>query len=238
MLPPSAPRRLALTADVSATCAETSRGVRIPLCYAEALSMTSWTRTGQQGPPQRCLASRIIRGSRRSAEDVGSTVVLHCILTAHATALLHAEATPSRAPHVRSSKTDGLAVSTFLRGSEVTVIELEDKLPSTELSAQALAPDCLMAAGFQVFRCRRGHLVLKLDVQPVAKAPARRIRSRLEILTVVRKPDHDLRVSLRLDRATHNTETHQGPSALRDERRDDRVKWPFPRPDHIGMTRP
>src|SRR5262245_16008613 len=98
MLPPSTPSRLAVTADVSATCAETSRGVRIPLCYAEALSMTSWTRTGQQGPPQRCLASRIIRGSRRSAEDVGSTVVPHCILTAHATALLHAEATPSRAP--------------------------------------------------------------------------------------------------------------------------------------------
>src|SRR5262245_65194292 len=101
--------------------------------------------------------------------------------------------------HPRSSEADGLAVGTFLRGSEVTIFEPEDELASSELGAQAIAPDCLMAARFQVIDCRRGHLVLKLDVQPIAKAPARCIRRGLEILTVVHKPDHNLRVSLRLD---------------------------------------
>src|SRR5262245_8348940 len=130
---------------------------------------------------------------------------------------------------VRSSETDGLAVSTLFGSCEVPVMELEDELAASELGAQAVAADCLMAAEFQVIDCRSGHLVLKLDAQLVAKAPARRIRSCLKILTVICKPDHDLRVSLRLDRATHHAETHHRQSVLRDERRDDRVKRPFPR---------
>src|SRR5215475_15990475 len=80
-------------------------------------------------------------------------------------------------PHVCSSEPDGLAVSTLLRGSKVTIIELEDELPSSELRAQAIGPDGMMAARFQVRNCRSRHLILELDAQPVAKPPARRIGS-------------------------------------------------------------
>ena len=139
---------------------------------------------------------------------------------------------------VRPSEADGLAVGTFFRSSEVTVVELEDELPPPELGAQAVAPDRPMAAGFQFVDYRSRHIVLELDVRLVVKPPARRIRSRLGILMVVRKPDHHLRVSLRLDRAAHHAETHHRPSVLRDERRDDRVKRPLARRDDVGMTGP
>src|SRR5262247_2181238 len=112
------------------------------------------------------------------------------------------------------SEADSLAVGTFFRSSEVTVVELEDELPPPELGAQAVAPDRPMAAGFQFVDYRSRHIGLELDVHLVVKPPARRIRSRLRILLVVGKPDHHLRVSLRLDRVAHHAETHLRPSLL------------------------
>src|SRR5262245_58695851 len=102
-------------------------------------------------------------------------------------------------PH--ASETHGLAVGTFLRSGEVTVVELEDELAPPELGGQAVASDGPMAARFELVDDRSRHIVLELDVHLVVKAKARSIRRRLRILMVVRKPDHDLRVSLRLDRA-------------------------------------
>src|SRR5215831_15883871 len=137
-----------------------------------------------------------------------------------------------------TSEADGLAVGTFFRSSEITVVELENQLPPPKLYSQSVAPDRPMAAGFQFVDYRSRHIGLELDVHLVVKPPARRIRSRLGILLVVGKPDYHLRVSLRLDRAAHHAETHHRPSLLRDERRDDRVKRPLARRDDVGMTGP
>src|SRR5262249_37108929 len=135
------------------------------------------------------------------------------------------------------SKADGLPVGTLFRRSEVAIIELEDELPPPEISRKAVALFRAMAAGYQFVGYRWGHIVLKLDVQLLTKAPARCIRSCLGILTVVRQADHHLHVSLRLDRATHHAETYQRSSVLCDERRDDRVKRPLARRDDVDMAR-
>ena len=73
--------------------------------------------------------------------------------------------------HAFPSEADGLAVGTFFGNS--AVVELEDELPPPEFGAQAVAPDCPMAAGFQFVNYGSRHIGLELDLHLVVKPSAR-----------------------------------------------------------------
>jgi len=72
-----------------------------------------------------------------------------------------------------------LAVSALLRGGEAAVVELED-CPRPNWVLRRSLRIVPWPREFSSSIVGAGHLVLKLNVQSIAKAPARRMRNRLQ----------------------------------------------------------
>src|SRR3990172_3614917 len=98
----------------------------------------------------------------------------------------------------KDSESHRLAVGAAFRCRKIAVIHSVDELRAAEVRAPAFGLRNIVAASFQLGDDLGTDALFDADRESVIDAPARRIRSRLRILSVVGKANHDLSMSLGL----------------------------------------